>query len=254
MVVGPVAGVGGLSSLRGMEAGGGECGGLSELGDGKWRASKATWRESLEGQLTEHHRFMLEGLLAQVAFWDAQSARLDRRVEEPRRPFAVQLQRLDTIDGIDRRGAQSLWAELGPDMAQFPDAGHLSSWAEPGPGRKCGQTSEWQDEQGQQMAAAHVDASGLGGDAPQGRVSVGPVSSTGIATREDAGDRRGGHTILVAAYPILRDSVGYHDLGGDDFDRLRHERPVSYLVRRLQRLGYCVALEAAEGRVIESVR
>ena len=55
-----------------------------------------------------------------------------------------------------------------------------------------------------------------------------------------------GHTILVAAYYILRDEVEYHDLGSDHFDQLRRERTVSNLVSRLQRLGYHVALEAIE--------
>jgi hypothetical protein len=55
-----------------------------------------------------------------------------------------------------------------------------------------------------------------------------------------------GHTILVAAYAILKHEVEYHDLGGDYFDRLRHERTVSALVSRLQRLGYHVALEAID--------
>jgi hypothetical protein len=58
-----------------------------------------------------------------------------------------------------------------------------------------------------------------------------------------------GHTILVAAYYILRDEVEYHDLGGDHFDRLRRERTVSNLVSRLQRLGYNVSLEAIEAEV-----
>ncbi len=55
-----------------------------------------------------------------------------------------------------------------------------------------------------------------------------------------------GHTILVAAYYILKDGVEYHDLGGDHFDQLRRERTVSHLVSRLQRLGYNVVLEAIE--------
>lgn len=55
-----------------------------------------------------------------------------------------------------------------------------------------------------------------------------------------------GHTILVAAYYILKDEVEDHDLGSDHFDRLRRKRTVSHLVSRLQRLGYNVSLEAIE--------
>jgi hypothetical protein len=42
----------------------------------------------------------------------------------------------------------------------------------------------------------------------------------------------------------LKDEGEYHDLGGDHFDRLRREHTVSHLVRRWQRRGYNVALEA----------
>ena len=36
---------------------------------------------------------------------------------------------LDTIPGVNRRTAEVLIAEIGPDMSRFPSAGHLVSWA-----------------------------------------------------------------------------------------------------------------------------
>jgi transposase len=128
--------------LRAMVSGESDAEVLSQLGDPKLRASQAALQESLQGKLSDHHRFMLEGLLEQVTFPHAQIARLDGRLEE-------QIRRLDTIDGIERVGAQSLLAELGPDMGQFPDADHLSSWAGMSPGndesagkRRSGKTAK----------------------------------------------------------------------------------------------------------------
>ncbi len=51
-----------------------------------------------------------------------------------------------------------------------------------------------------------------------------------------------GHSILVIIYHVLKNHVEYRDLGGDDFDRLEPERLKRYLVRRLQHLGFDVAL------------
>jgi transposase len=44
-------------------------------------------------------------------------------------PFAEQVALLDTIPGIDRRAAEVIVAEIGPDMGQFPTAAHLASWS-----------------------------------------------------------------------------------------------------------------------------
>ena len=59
------------------------------------------------------------------------------------------------------------------------------------------------------------------------------------------------HSILVAAYYILRDERPYQELGGDYFLRREDpERLAQRLVRQLERLGQRVTLEpvAAEAR------
>ena len=51
-----------------------------------------------------------------------------------------------------------------------------------------------------------------------------------------------GHSMLVSAYHILRDGVGYQDLGANYFDERKEARVVARLQRRLERLGYAVSL------------
>jgi transposase len=61
-------------------------------------------------------------------------ARLDARVDEVIAPFAQARDRLDTITGVGKRAAETIIAEIGVDMAVFPTAGHLASWAGRCPG------------------------------------------------------------------------------------------------------------------------
>ena len=55
------------------------------------------------------------------------------------------------------------------------------------------------------------------------------------------------HSILIAAYHILKDDVPYQDLGGDYFTRRADpNRIAKRLVAQLERLGHTVTLETSE--------
>ena len=86
-------------------------------------------RLALEGRVRDHHRFLLREFLEE---WRALGERI-RRVEEEidRRigPFEEAVTLWQTIPGMDRVTACNLVAEFGVNMAQFPSAQHLASWA-----------------------------------------------------------------------------------------------------------------------------
>ena len=54
-----------------------------------------------------------------------------------------------------------------------------------------------------------------------------------------------GHSILVAAYDMLRDGVTYHELGSDWFDRLTPDQHARRLARQIEALGFTVTIQPA---------
>jgi hypothetical protein len=58
-----------------------------------------------------------------------------------------------------------------------------------------------------------------------------------------------GHSILVAAWHILRHGVAYRDLGRDHFDRLDRDRLIRYHTRRLGclRARFCASRHLGGG-------
>jgi transposase len=58
--------------------------------------------------VTDHHAFLLQGLLSHIEFLDQQIARFDARIKAQTQPFAAALERLDTIPGIARRSAEQI--------------------------------------------------------------------------------------------------------------------------------------------------
>jgi transposase len=66
-------------------------------------------------------------MLAQIDFLDETIQTLSERVQELTRPFSREIELLDTIPGVDKRAAEMILAEIGPDMTRFPTDAHLAS-------------------------------------------------------------------------------------------------------------------------------
>lgn len=244
-VASDVMGVSGRAMLQALSKGESDATVLAKLAKGRLRSKHDDLVESLDGHLSTQQQWLLQRMLLQVEFLESEIAVYDQRLQELMRPFEPALARLDTIDGVGRRTAEALLAELGPEMSQFPDANHCASWASMSPGnnesagkRKSGKTAggnRW-------LRRALTEASYA---AARKKNSYLAAQFWRLSSRR--GKKRAaiavGRTILVAAYHILKDEVVYADLGGDYFDRLNAEKTKRHLVKRLQRLGYTVELQ-----------
>jgi transposase len=120
---------------------------LAELARGKLRKKIPAFKQALEGRFEPLHALLVSSILAHLDFLDEQIERLLEAIEEQLRPFAPAVELLRSLDGIETRTAQTILAEIGVDMAVFPTAGHLASWAGQCPGndqsagkRKSGKT------------------------------------------------------------------------------------------------------------------
>src|SRR5687767_3283553 len=107
---------------------------LADMAQGRLREKIPQLERALAGRFGAHQRFLVAEQLAHVDFLDERIARLDAEIAERTRPVADVLERLDTIPGVGRRTAEILAAEIGVDMARFPTAAHLASWAGMCPG------------------------------------------------------------------------------------------------------------------------
>ena len=109
---------------------------LADLAKGSLRKKPPALPEALHGRFTGHHALLIGQMLAQIDFLDETIATLSAQIEELTRPFSRELELLDTIPGIDRRAAEMLLAEIGPDMSRFPTDAHLPSWGGMCPGQR----------------------------------------------------------------------------------------------------------------------
>jgi transposase len=103
---------------------------------GKMQASAADLAKSLVGNLTAHHRFMLQMVKKSIREKEMLIAELDHRIEEHMLIYDLEEDKknLATIPGVGLEGAEYIIAETGNDMSVFHDEQHLSSWAGMSPG------------------------------------------------------------------------------------------------------------------------
>ena len=219
---------------------------LAELACGVLRKKLEQLKLALAGNCTEHHRYLLGRLLSHLGYLEGQLERFSSRIDQRLDALlpAADQQRLDRIPGVNRTTIANVIAEIGTDMAVFPDAGHLASWCGlcPGNEESAGRRLRSRTRKGNRwLRRALTEAAWAASHAKDSYLAA---QYRRLAARR--GKKRAlvavGHSLLGVIYHMLRDHKEYQDLGPDYFNRLEPERLRRYLVKRLQGLGYDVTL------------
>jgi transposase len=238
-VVTDVLGVSGRAMLNALVHGETDPARLASLAKGCLIPRVKQLAEALQGRFTPHHGFLLRQLLTQLDQLASLVGECDARILELAKPFEPHIERLQTIVGVGRRSAEVIVSEIGVDMSHFASSGHLASWARicPGSHQSAGKRRSVGTGTGNNWlrttllesawAASHSRHSYLGAQFRRINKRRGPKRAA-IAVA---------HSILVIAYHVLRDGVGFHDLGADYFDRMDTTKLKRYHLRRLAELG-----------------
>jgi len=242
-----VLGVSGRAMLDALVAGTTDPDVLADLARGQLRKKLPALRQALTGRFRAHHAFLLGQILAHLDYLEEAIAAVSAHIEEQLRPFAPQVERLMTIPGVQRRTAETILAEIGTDMAVFPTAGHLASWAGMCPGndesagkRRSGKTrkgSKW-------LRTSLIEAAN----------AAARTKATALGARyrrilPHRGHRKAivavGRHILEISHHLLRTDRTYQELGPDYFDRRHAERLQRRCIRQLEQLGLQVTITPA---------
>jgi transposase len=241
-----VLGKSGRAMLEGLAAGRDDAEALAELARGTLRKKIPELTEALHGVLSETQRWLLAEQLRRVAELDAAIGRFDARVAAQARPYEALLVLLDQVPGVNRRMAEVILAEIGPDMSHFATASCLASWAGMCPGQKesGGKKPSGKTRPGNVwLRSALVQA---GWAASKAKGSSLKAQYHRVARRR--GKKRAclavGHRILRIVWAMLRSGEAYREGGPDYFVAARKDQLKDQLVRRLQKLGYAVTVEA----------
>ncbi|MFE7122273.1 IS110 family transposase [Streptomyces sp. NPDC057654] len=241
-----ILGVSGRAMLEALIAGERDPHVLADLAKGSMRRKTDALVEALTGRFTDHHAFLARAMLDRADACTAMETRLDARIDEQIAPFRRRIDLLVTIPGVNTRAAEVILAEIGDDIARFPSAADLASWAGvcPGNNESGGKKGPSRTRHGDPWLKAALG---------QAAVSASRTRDTYLAARYRRIVARRGkkralvalqHSILVSVWHMFTRDAEYADLGGQYFlERTGRARQTRRLVSQLNQLGYQVTLQ-----------
>jgi transposase len=246
---------------------------------------------ALQGNVREHHCFLLANHLSHIDFLEEQIALFDEQIvsqlqlgsnddpvaAESSTPTVLVLPGssephpvagnpglpplgwqeavtlLDGIPGIGRRTAELVIAEIGSDMSRFPSAAHLARWTRlcPGNYESAGKRPSGRTGPGNRWLRSALV------QAAQAAVHCRDTYFGGLYHRLVY--RRGknrvivavAHHLLTAIYHMLQKHEPFQDLEANYWDERQKSSLVRRLCSRIRQLGYQVNLEPVGASIAE---
>lgn len=267
-VASDVLGASGRWILQAIMQGKADAAELADLSKGRLRAKIPELRKALEGQVTGHHRVLLNRYWEQFQFLEKQLAKTDagiaRRMrytpEElaqvkawlpagaplPPGPRQAALEYWMELPGISVISGSSIVAEIGTGMAQYPSAAHLASWATlcPGHDESAGKRRSGRTRKGNQWLRRTMSEAAWA--ASHSNDTCFAAQFRRIAARR--GKKRANiavaHSLLVTGYTMVTNQCHYKEVGACFFDNLNRNKVKSSALKKLEALGYDVTLKA----------
>ena len=197
---------------------------------------------AMDGNVTDHHRFLLKMHLSHLDFLATQISEFDTRIHEKLEPYWFELEIIQTEPGVSEVTAASIISEIGADMDRFPDEHHLSSWAAicPGNNESAGKRKSGKTRRGNNY---------LKGTLTEAAWAASRTKGTAISEKyHNIARRRGkkraivaiGHQILIDVYRILKSRTPYKEVGADSARERKSKAKEQSMILELERRGYSI--------------
>ena len=213
---------------------------VSRIVHGSMRSKLGQLVTAIEGITTPLQRKLLAQVIDHIDDLNKRISNLDKLVQNYMDEYEAEIAALCEIPGIARRSAEVILAEIGLDMSRFPSAAHLCSWAGVCPGnyqsagrRKHGKTTKGNKALKTILTQCAKSARSV-------KQSYFSAQYQRIAARR--GKNRAtlavAHSMLIAIYHMLKNSMPFRDLGADYYDSFNRDRKIQGYLKRLKALGW----------------
>jgi len=197
-------------------------------------------------RMSDHHRRMIRQSVEHMEFLEKQIVALDTDIEAKIREAGLvsQWELLQTIPGVQATSAASILAETGPDMEQFGDERHISSWAGvcPGNNRSAGKSKSSHTTGGNKWLRSTLTECAQG--AAKKKNCFLKAKFWRIVAK--SGGKKGpaviavAHALLMFTFQVLATGKPYQEKSAQALEPQQKQRMIRHHMRRLGKLGVAV--------------
>jgi len=190
---------------------------IESMAKGRLRNKIDLLIKALDGNIYDHHRFLLRMHLEHIEFLTNQIALFDSRIYEKLEPYKFEFELIQTEPGVGEASAASIIAEIGVDMSRFPDEDHLSSWAAicPGNNESAGKRKSGKTRRGNNYLKGTLTEAAWAASRTKGTA----ISEMYHNIARRRGKKRSivaiGHQILVDVYRMMATGTPYREVGAE---------------------------------------
>lgn len=212
------------------------------------KATKEQIIDDLNGVMSSLQRRMMKELLVHLDELNIHIQNLNDEIDNFMKPEEKQASKaIQDVVGIGNTSAQAIISVIGTDMSRFPTDAHLSSWAgvcsgnnESAQKRKSGKTQKGN-------SLLRTTLINCAHSAVKNKKSYFYAQFKRISAHR--GNKRAyvavAHSMLIAIYHILKDSVAFKDLGSEYYNQFNRERKINAYLKKLKALGYEASVVAS---------
>lgn len=213
---------------------------ITLLAKGKLKSKVDLLIKAIEGNVTSHHRFILQMHLNHIDFLSKQIKKFDKEIQRKLKPYHKEFKLIQTKPGFNEINSASIIAEIGVDMNRFPDENHLSSWAAicPGNNESAGKRMSGKTRRGNNYLKATLTEAAW---------AASRTKDTAISEKyRNIARRRGkkraivaiGHQLLKEIYYVLDTGEPHKEIGAETVSKRKSKMREHHMIQELTKLGY----------------
>lgn len=217
---------------------------IRSMTKGKMKSKIDLIIKAMDGNFTNHHRFLLQMHLNHIDFLSKQIKTFDKEIHRKLKPYQKEFKLIQTKPGFNEVNAASIIAEIGVDMNRFTDENHLSSWAAicPGNNESAGKRMSGKTRRGNNYLKATLTEAAW---------AASRTKNTAISEKyRNLARRRGkkraivaiGHQLLKEIYYVLDTGDPHKEIGAKAVLKRKSKKREHYLIKELKKFGYDIQL------------